>query len=183
MTNTKVFAATAHRALLLLLLRARFIAGALMLLACLLGVSAPAWGQTSVNYQKIALLKWYTANQTAGFQVGNNPSRLVFDGSNIWVTNAMDNTVTKLQASDGANLGTFVVGSQPAGIAFDGANIWVANFYGDAVTKLRASDGVTLGTYSTGPASFGPFPASITFDGANIWVTNMHTMGGMGIVT
>jgi DNA-binding beta-propeller fold protein YncE len=56
------------------------------------------------------------------FPVGNDPFFLVFDGANIWVTNAGDNTVTKLRASDGANLGTFPVGGLwPAFITFDGA--------------------------------------------------------------
>jgi DNA-binding beta-propeller fold protein YncE len=43
------------------------------------------------------------------------------------VTNNGNDTVTKLQASDGANLGTFPVGTNPIGVAFDGANIWVTN--------------------------------------------------------
>jgi DNA-binding beta-propeller fold protein YncE len=43
--------------------------------------------------------------------------------------------VTKLRASDGANLGTFAVGDAPFGVAFDGVNIWVANFIGNTVSK------------------------------------------------
>jgi DNA-binding beta-propeller fold protein YncE len=43
--------------------------------------------------------------------------------------------VTKLRASDGANLGTFPVGAVPTGVAFDGANIWVANYGSDTVSK------------------------------------------------
>jgi len=52
---------------------------------------------------------------------------VAFDGANIWVTNWGDGTVSKLRASDGANLGTFAVGGDPNGVAFDGANIWVTN--------------------------------------------------------
>ena len=51
--------------------------------------------------------------QIQTFPVGNDPSYLVFDGANIWVTNYFDRTVTKLRASDGANLGTFPVGLDP----------------------------------------------------------------------
>ena len=47
--------------------------------------------------------------------------------------------MTKLRASDGANLGNFSVGSDLLGVAFDGANIWVANRASKTVTKLRAS--------------------------------------------
>jgi hypothetical protein len=88
-------------------------------------------------------------------------------GANIWVTNSSDNTLTKLRASDGANLATFAVGTGPDAIAFDGANIWVANLNDNSVTKLGASDGANLGTFAVGA-----FPEGIAFDGANIWVTS-----------
>src|SRR5437762_3655218 len=102
------------------------------------------------------------------FPVGNDPFFLVFDGANIWVTNAGEDTVTKLRASDGANLGTFPVGGLfPEFITFDGANIWVSNNISNNVTKLRASDGVVLGTFPVGDS-----PEGIAYDGANIWVTN-----------
>jgi len=51
------------------------------------------------------------------------------------VANEGSNSVTKLRASDGANLGTFAVGFNPEGVAFDGANIWVANKGSNSVTK------------------------------------------------
>jgi hypothetical protein len=89
------------------------------------------------------------------------------------VTNAggNSNNVTKLRASDGANLGTFTVGISPFGVAFDGASIWVTNNTpSGTVTKLRASDGATLGTFAVGSGPYG-----IVFDGANIWVTNQYS--------
>ena len=75
-----------------------------------------------------------------------DPSALVFDGANMWVTNSDGDTVTKLRA-DGAVLGTFTVPDRPYDVAFDGANIWVTNESGDNVTKLRASDGACVGTF------------------------------------
>jgi hypothetical protein len=38
------------------------------------------------------------------FAVGSDPIAAAFDGSNIWVVNLAGNTVTKLRATDGANL-------------------------------------------------------------------------------
>jgi YVTN family beta-propeller protein len=75
---------------------------------------------------------------------------IAFDGANIWVANAGDNTVTELQASNGMNLGTFNAGSYPWGVAFDGANIWVTNYNVGTVTKLQASTGTVLGTFTVG---------------------------------
>jgi hypothetical protein len=96
------------------------------------GTSAQA-----VDPQQVALLRWYGVNQAGNqFSVGSVPTGIAFDGANIWVTNLSSNNVTKLRASDGANLGTFPVGSLPQGIAFDGANIWVANAGSNSVSKL-----------------------------------------------
>src|SRR5438270_408224 len=93
------------------------------------------------------------------FPVGYEPKGLTFDGVNVWIVNLGDETVTKLRASDGAEL--------PQGIVFDGANIWTADSYLYTLTKLRASDGELLGTFPTGEN-----PAALAFDGGNIWVTN-----------
>src|SRR5271165_4200477 len=110
----------------------------LFCLVWLVGSAVSGFGQVSaagVNYEKVALLKWYAANQTGTtFSVGTGPKGVAFDGANIWVTNSNSNNVTKLRAADGANLGTFNVGSIPIGVAFDGANIWVANENSNTVT-------------------------------------------------
>src|ERR1700733_6322324 len=98
--------------------------------------------------------------------VGAGPAGIAFDGTNIWVTNYNDNTVTKLLASTGATLGTYPAGSTPNAATFDGANIWVANNDDNTVTKLQASTGSILGTYRVGSG-----PGALAFDGTNIWVT------------
>ena len=83
---------------------------------------------------------------------GGGPTGIAFDGTYIWTANDRDdgNAVTKIRASDGVPLDTFVVGSGPSGVAFDGANIWVANSGDGTVIKLRASDGASLGTFAVG---------------------------------
>jgi len=68
--------------------------------------------------------------------VGNFALGIAFDGANIWVCSQGNNTVTKLRASDGTNLGAFPVGSVPEGMAFDGANVWVANGDSNTVSKM-----------------------------------------------
>lgn len=91
------------------------------------------------------------------------------------MTNGYDGTVTKLQASNGACLGTctFSVGGAEVGhvtatgVAFDGTYVWVVNDWLCTVTKLRASDGANFGVFRL-PLSDAPLGAA--FDGANIWV-------------
>ena len=105
------------------------------------GVQGPQGPQgeagVGLNPIQVALLRWYEANQTGNqFSVGASPIGIAFDGASIWVANYGSNNVTKLRASDGADLGTFAVGSYPYGIAFDGASIWVGNYGSAFVSKL-----------------------------------------------
>ncbi|MBV9304012.1 MAG: hypothetical protein JOY62_11280 [Acidobacteriaceae bacterium] len=133
------------------------------------GAQGPAGppGPARPNPLAVALLRWYPANQTASFSVGNAPVGIVFDGSNVWVANLNDNTVTKLRASDGSVVGTFAIGAAPGSIAFDGVNIWVTSYGSNNVAELRASDGTVLGTFGVGS-----YPEGIAFDGVNLWVAN-----------
>jgi len=122
---------------------------------------------SSSSLKLLASLRWDLLKGQASFTVGTSPIAVVFDGANIWTANLNGFNVTKLRASDGANLGSFPAGNgNPNSIAFDGTNIWVAtNGASNNVTKLRASDGANLGTFS-----FGTGAAGVVFDGTNIWV-------------
>src|ERR1051326_7474509 len=69
------------------------------------------------NPLKVALLKWYKANTVpTEFPVGQGPEGLAFDGANIWSANQNDGTVSKVRASDGAELSKVTVGG--AGVVF-----------------------------------------------------------------
>ena len=49
------------------------------------------------NPLKVALLRWYEANQMNNtFAVGDSPYAIAFDGANIWVANFMIGKVSKL---------------------------------------------------------------------------------------
>jgi hypothetical protein len=82
------------------------------------------------------------------FSVGQYPTSVAFDGSCIWMTNQVDNTVTKLLASTGAVVGTYPTGKAPYAQVFDGTYMWVANLGANTVSQLLASTGATVATYS-----------------------------------
>lgn len=117
-------------------------------------------------------------NVTSGF---SHPSGIVFDGTNIWVTDPGDNKVKKL-GSTGSILLSVTVGSLPRYPAFDGTNIWVPNFGSNSVSVVRVKDshGDPLATpfvlatlTGNGLAS----PIAIAFDGERILVTNHNGHG------
>ena len=63
---------------------------------------APA---SAINFNQLAILRWYQANRTTTFPVGSVPTGVAFDGASMWVANFNDNNVTKLRASDGTASG------------------------------------------------------------------------------
>ncbi|HEX4845891.1 MAG TPA: hypothetical protein VFV26_06690 [Geothrix sp.] len=134
------------------------------------GPQGPA-GPT-LNLQKIALLKWYSASRiNATFAAPIAPYQMCYDGANLWVTSdSSTRAVTKLNASSGAQVGTYPVGGGPSGVAFDGAHVWIANSSDNTVSKLKASDGSLVGTYAVGTS-----PNGVCFDGTFIWVANSQS--------
>lgn len=109
---------------------------------------------------------------TAG---GAGARGIAFDGTHMWLSTSSTN-VTKIRASDGANLGIFPISGFgfSEGVAFDGRFIWVSDSVGGLVAKIRPSDGAVI---SIGPV--GTSPRGLAFDGANVWVAT----GGESTVT
>ena len=161
----------------------RVVIGICLVLLIVAGASLiPGWAQEAkapangggappANPLKVALLKWYGASQLttydgALFEVGNDPYGVAFDGQCIWTANNGDGTVTKLRASDGTVLGTFLAGNLANGVAFDGQNIWVSGVF---LVELKASDGSQV-TYFQAASG-----AGVAFDGANVWAVGINS--------
>jgi DNA-binding beta-propeller fold protein YncE len=104
-----------------------------------------------------------TSNFTAGFSM---PFGVLFDGSNIWVTDQGDNTIKKLNSS-GTIIQTVNCGNGPQIPVFDGTNIWVPNSTDNSVTVVRASNGNIIATL-TGNGLAGPGTAAL--DGQRVLV-------------
>ncbi len=113
-------------------------------------------------------IPWTVVN--TNITVGSSdPTGVVFDGSNIWITDANVGTIVKLDSA-GSILQTVTVGAAPYFPAFDGANIWIPNNFSNSVTVLRASNGTILQTL-TGNGLDGPY--AVAFDGERVLVTNL----------
>jgi hypothetical protein len=93
---------------------------------------------------------------------------ILYDGSNMWVTDAFAGKLFKLD-STGAIIQTVTVGNAPLFPVFDGTNIWVPNNGSNTVTVVRASTGAVLATLSGNGLTF---PVTAAFDGERILVTN-----------
>jgi YVTN family beta-propeller protein len=105
--------------------------------------------------------------------VGKIPDGIAYDGTNMWVANWIDNTVTEINASTGAIVNTIAVGTNPDCVTFDGAKntIWVGDYYDGKVDAIDASSGSVVDTVTAGNS--GDVGLNfMTFDGTNIWTAN-----------
>jgi YVTN family beta-propeller protein len=108
---------------------------------------------------------WSVTTVTPGFAGLNG---ILFDGSNIWVTDTSAGTLLKLDQS-GAILQTVNAGFNPQFPAFDGSNIWVPNSSSNTVSVVRAATGAVIATLSGNGLAH---PDQAAFDGQRILVTN-----------
>jgi hypothetical protein len=121
-----------------------------------------------------ATTPWSTTTVTTGF---SSLRGALYDGANVWVTDAPAGKLLKLDSA-GVILQTVTVGTFPEYPAFDGTNIWVPNNGSNSVTVVRASTGAVVQTL-TGNGLNGPYSAA--FDGQRVLVTNLA--GGVGGVS
>jgi DNA-binding beta-propeller fold protein YncE len=90
-----------------------------------------------INATQIALLQWYQdPGVAATYPSASGPRGVAFDGSNIWVTNTADDTVSRISPSTGAKT-DHPTGDTPVSVAFDGTHIWVTNSFADTVSKIN----------------------------------------------
>jgi YVTN family beta-propeller protein len=104
--------------------------------------------------------------------VGGGPGFPVFDGTNIWVPNGTDNSITVVQASTGNVVATILPDATnqldaPFAASFDGERILVTNLNNNSVTVFKAADLSFIANVTTGSELF---PYSVCSDGINFWV-------------
>jgi hypothetical protein len=99
--------------------------------------------------------------------VGTVPALPAFDGVNIWVPNALTNSVSVVRASSGTVLATLTANgmNEPYSAAFDGERILVTNLGANAVSLWKAADLNTIGNFNLGTA----IGAGACSDGLSFW--------------
>jgi photosystem II stability/assembly factor-like uncharacterized protein len=132
--------------------------------------------------------KIYKIRSTDGFQifsasVGANPTDVMFDGNNIWVTvaGAGVEKIIKMNPYTGATVCSLGLdsGDDPRGIVFDGVYYWVISSGSGELVKLNSScqeqdidinDGAGVKRISI--TSFGDSLKKIIFNGSYLWITS-----------
>ncbi len=104
------------------------------------------------------------------FEVGTSPVFSVWNGTNLFVSNMGDGTVTMLDG-DGNKVNSIKVGGVPFAMAWDGKRLWVADLGtsdkpGTSV-NLFDGKGKKVGTFKVGSQ---PFSLSYDKDNSRMWI-------------
>ncbi len=88
---------------------------------------------------------------------------VIFDGTNILVSNASSSDISKLRASDGAILFGHKGTAGSMGLLYEGRQVWTA---GELITRFDADSGLIINQYKL----FNSSAYEVAFDGKNIWI-------------
>ena len=81
------------------------------------------------------VLKLNLSGDTIGTYAVNSPASKEFDGTDMWICNLYESTVTRMNLA-GSIVATYPVGGAPRDLAFDGSNMWIISADGK-VTKIH----------------------------------------------
>jgi YVTN family beta-propeller protein len=103
----------------------------------------------------------------ASVPVGTNPTALAYGGGALWVLNAGDNTVQRINPSTHAVEQTIAVGQDPRGIAITGDDLWVTSSAERTVTRINIETNELVDEIEVGTR-----PDAIAAGPAGLWVAN-----------
>ena len=74
--------------------------------------------------------------------VGGGPAGITTGNGDVWVTNSLDGSVSRIDPTVNAVVGKpIAVGNDPAGIIYAAGSVWVANTGDETITRINANSG------------------------------------------
>ncbi len=93
-------------------------------------------------------------------------SQVAVGADAVWVTNSLDDSVTKIDLRTNAAERTISVGDNPEGIAVGASAVWVANSLDGTVIRIDPAAGRVVQTIAVGNA-----PSGVAVARGTVWVT------------
>jgi len=103
----------------------------------------------------------------ASVPVGRAPAGVTDDGRGVWVTNELDDTVTRIDPRTNRVVETARVGDGPTGVTATSGAIWVANGEDGTVSRIDPRANHVVATIRVGRR-----PRGLTGGHGSLWVTN-----------
>ena len=99
--------------------------------------------------------------------VGESPTDVAAAPDAVWVTNATDDTVSRIDPATHDVRQTIDVGGGPAGVAVGGGAVWVANGLDGTVSRIDPTENREVQKITVGNG-----PTGIAFGEGAVWVAN-----------
>jgi YVTN family beta-propeller protein len=136
------------------------------------GLNPVAVGNGSVwagrTYGAVARVDETQPGRATRVSLGNEPSAIAVSADGVWVTDADDSTVTRLDPdSEGAVVATTSVGQRPTAVAVGAGAVWVANTADDTVSRIDPRGNTVTDTIPVGRR-----PTGIAVGDRAVWVAN-----------
>jgi YVTN family beta-propeller protein len=144
------------------------VAGALVAgLVLILGRSGTAQALSQVDANAVGLISSATGKISDEVPVGATPSHLAVGEGALWVTNADDDTVSRIDPLKRIVVQTIAVGSSPSGITTGNDAVWVVNSLDGTVSRIDPVKNTVVQTIDVGNG-----PVGIAYAAGSIWVAN-----------
>ena len=104
--------------------------------------------------------------------VGGSPRSLAYGAGSIWVANAPDHFVSRVDASAATVQGQpIAIGPRPSDVAVGAGSVWVLEDRGGHLHRIDPGAGATIGR----PIEVGSQPGGLAVGGGSAWVTRKAT--------
>jgi peptide/nickel transport system substrate-binding protein len=124
-------------------------------------------GLSSASANSAAAIDASSNRLVAEVTVGNGPTSVAIGEGSVWVTNALDRTVSRIDPRTGSVLQRIDVGRDPSGIAFGGGAVWVANSSDGTVSEIDPQT-----NHEVQAITVGVTPTAVAFGEGAVWVTS-----------
>jgi peptide/nickel transport system substrate-binding protein len=118
-----------------------------------------------IDENAVGLIDPESARITAQYPVGRGPSAMAVGGGSLWVANAGDGTVSRIERGR-AQIVTIPVGEDPVGLAFAAGSLWVTD-RGGAVSQISPAANRVVRRVAAGNA-----PRAIVAGFGALWVAS-----------
>ena len=150
--------------------RALLVGAAVLLLAGitafgLIRVLGPE-GLPGIDENYVGLIDPDTGRITKEIAVGKGPAAATDGGGSVWIANAADGTVSRIDLESGEAV-TIPVGGAPAAVTFGAGSLWVADSDSRDVVQVDPGANKVVARYPVGN-----MPRSLAFADGVVWVAS-----------
>jgi ABC-type transport system substrate-binding protein/DNA-binding SARP family transcriptional activator len=101
------------------------------------------------------------------YSVGEGPSAVVGGGGSVWIANAADGTVSRVDRGRDQPVRLIPVGGRPAALAFGSGSLWVADSDSRSVAQIDPGANKVVHRYAVGNA-----PRALAVTAGAVWVAS-----------